>query len=152
MEYRTARVGRKRRSVFEAVAALDAVCFPEDGPPTWEQFKTGQWWLVRHKGATIGFASAVHIGDTIVLTRAGIHPDHRGRNLQRRLIDHRVVWARSSGADKAITYTSTDNPASSNNLIAVGFRVFSPETWPTDEALRAGGRFICWRLRLTARL
>lgn len=149
--YRTARVGRKRRVTFEAVAALDDLCFPEDESVTWAKFKATYWWLVRRGGKIVGFASAGIYGDVCVLTKAAIDPAHRGHNLQQRLIEHRVAWARSMGLKQVWTYTVPNNAASSNNLIAAKFRVFKPESWPTGEAVMTGS-FVHWRLRLGAEL
>lgn len=150
MGYRTARVGRRRRREFEAVAALDDLCFPDDEALTWEAYKAGMWWLVRSAGKVVAFASAVCVDGTVVLTRAGVHPDHRGQNLQHRLIEHRVEWARRQSARQVITYTVPNNAASGNNLIRAGFRLFKPEAWPTGEAV-CSGSFNHWRLRLEER-
>lgn len=150
MKYRTARVGRWRRREFEAIAALDDLCFPEDEALTWETFCASAWWLVRCAGKIVAFASAVEVEGTVILTRAGVHPEHRGRNLQHRLITHRVEWARARAAKQVLTYTVPNNAASGNNLIKAGFRLFKPDTWPTGEAV-CSGSFNHWRLKLEDR-
>lgn len=136
--------------------ALDDLCFPLDDSLNWAKFKAGWWWLVRYKGKIVGFASAVRVNDAsiggakenvVVLTRAAVHPEHRGHHLQQRLIEHRVAWAKQQGVSSVVTYTVPGNCASANNLIAAGFRCFSPDEWPTGEAVLEGTE-VHWRLKL----
>lgn len=56
---------------------------------------------------------------------AGVLADHRGNGLQRRLIAVRLRYAKSIGAVEVVTDTR-DNPISANNLIACGFRCWTP--------------------------
>ena len=91
-------------------------------------FSFGWWWLATCRGDPVAFAGMVPVKSwnaTMYLKRAGVIPEFRGRGLQRRLIHARCAKARRLGAERVITDT-TDNPASSNNLIACGFRMYTP--------------------------
>lgn len=88
----------------------------------------GDWWIVYHYDEPVGFcqltlsASAARRG---YLYRAGVLQGHRGHGLQRRMIRVREKHARKYGWDAMVTDTHM-NPASGNNLIACGYRLFSP--------------------------
>lgn len=78
------------------------------------------------------------------LSRAGVLPEYRGQGIQKRLIRARVAWAkRSNQATHAITYTNYYNPASSNALIAAGFKLYVPSP------LYVGDDFLYWRKALS---
>ena len=100
----------------------------------------GAWWLVRPKDATdpVAFCGVVNssMGSGIAyMKRAGVLEGHRGKGLQRRMINLRVNWARRQGCHKIITETH-DNTYSSNNLIRAGFELFEPECpWSFKGAL-----------------
>lgn len=69
------------------------------------------------------------------LSYAGVMPAFRGRGLQKRLIRARITEARRRGWRALVTDTC-DNPASSNSLIACGFRLFDPPNpWASATAL-----------------
>lgn len=74
-------------------------------------------------GEIVGFAALKINRRKGELIRAGVHPKHRGRGLQSRLIQARLKRAAEVGLREVHTYTVTDNPASSNNLIEAGFRM-----------------------------
>jgi L-amino acid N-acyltransferase YncA len=68
-------------------------------------------------------------------------PAHRGQGIQKRLIRVRLRQARALGWNWVVTDTH-DNPASSNSLIARGFKLFDPsKPWGADKTLY-------WRLKL----
>jgi ribosomal protein S18 acetylase RimI-like enzyme len=62
------------------------------------------------------------------LSRTGVHSEHRGQGLQKRLIRARVSHAVKCGCRSVVTYTSPDNAASANSLISCGFKVYVPTT------------------------
>lgn len=69
------------------------------------------------------------------LSYAGVAPAFRGHGLQKRLIRVRIAEARRREWDSLVTDTC-DNPASSNSLIACGFRLFDPpRPWGLSTAL-----------------
>lgn len=106
--------------------------FPVDvvEPPT-----EGTWWLVYFDGEPVGFAGmkpARTDRNAVYLSRSGVLPGHRGKGLQKRLIRARLAEAKRQGRTRAIT-TTFENPPSANNLIATGFRQYSPaEPWGPD--------------------
>ena len=86
----------------------------------------GHWWIAYRSGQPAAYAGlhvvAGHMG---FLCHAGVLRGHRGHGLQRRLIDKRIEKARHLGL--SFVYSTTyANPVSSNNLIACGFRMYTP--------------------------
>jgi GNAT superfamily N-acetyltransferase len=68
-------------------------------------------------------------------------PEFRGQGLQKRLIRIRLKTAKAIGMNWAVTDTY-DNPASGNNMIACGFKLFIPsDPWGV-------GRTLYWRKRI----
>lgn len=124
--------GEKQRDLL---THLQHECFPED---SLEDPGRGYWWVLTAGREPAGFCSIRDVKDTPgvgYLSRAGVLPTHRGRGLQRRLIRVRLRKARNVGWTRVIT-TTYDNPASSNNLIACGFRLYVPETpWGVEGTL-----------------
>ena len=109
-----------------------------------KDFGHGFWWLAYLDDVPVGFAglhASVQWERTGYLARAGVHPDARGRGLQRRLIRARIAKARRLGWHWLITDTVA-NPTSSNNLIACGFRAYEPsKPWASKAAAY-------WRLKI----
>jgi GNAT superfamily N-acetyltransferase len=92
----------------------------------WVPLESSVWWLleVRQDGewAPVGFAGAelTDGGQYGYLSRAGVLPEARGLQLQRRLIRVRERWARAAGCTHIWTYTSVENIRSMRSLIACG--------------------------------
>jgi GNAT superfamily N-acetyltransferase len=110
----------------EALRALHTLTFPVDEH---EDYTTGWWWLVYDNGEPVAFAGMRHAvteTDAVYLSRCGVLTGHRGHGLQRRLLAVRLRLAKSLGFLAVIT-TTFDNPASSNNLIRAGFRLYTPD-------------------------
>ena len=128
--------------IQETLALLQKKCLPGDTP-----FDTnyGYWWIVYDAHnlpcAFAGLVSSVRWLDTGYLCRAGVLPSHRGQGVQKRLIRARIRQARALGWSWLITDTY-QNPASSNSLIATGFKLFEPtKPWGAIQTLY-------WRLKL----
>lgn len=117
---------------LKLVHSLHQETFPHD---EWEPQAGVAHWVAWDGDYPIGFCSAKVVqGDTLYLTRAGVLKSHRGLGLQRRLVSHRVRYARKQGCVAAITYTTQDNFPSITNLILSGFRFYTPaEPWVGDE-------------------
>ena len=64
---------------------------------------------------------------TVYLNRSYVEPAWRGLGLQRKLITARIAWARSLKDIKTVTTDTYEVPASTNNLIACGFRAYEPK-------------------------
>jgi GNAT superfamily N-acetyltransferase len=136
---------RLRRAVTAAdhdgIADLQIQTLPSDKPL---DSCVGDWWLIYHDGEPVAFAgmklSRLWV-DCQYLCRSGVVPAHRGKGLQRRLIKVREHYARQAGMNWLITDT-TQNPASSNSLMACGFRLYEP-------AAPWGNRYtLYWRKRI----
>ena len=124
------------------LSGLQKKCLPSDAPFDTTQ---GYWWIVYDSlnipCAFAGLVSSVRWLDTGYLCRAGVLPSHRGQGVQKRLIRARVRQARALGWNWLITDTY-ENPASSNSLIATGFKLFEPsKPWGAKGTLY-------WRLKL----
>jgi len=60
----------------------------------------------------------------------------RGQGLQRRLIRVRELAARKAGMLAIVTDTHRENHASSNSLMAMGYRLYTPHTkWAFNDGL-----------------
>lgn len=98
----------------------------------------GVWWVAYDDNYPVAFAGLRPSAQWLAcgyLCRAGVVETHRGRGLQRRLIQLRERHARRSGMEWIITDTYK-NPASSNSLIACGFRLFEPSVpWGVSQTL-----------------
>jgi N-acetylglutamate synthase-like GNAT family acetyltransferase len=119
------RVDTRKESVQERLSALQKICLPHDAPV---DTNFGCWWIATSNGRDIGFAGltrSVSWTDCGYLCRAGVVPNCRGRGLQKKFIRARVRQAKALGWNWLVTDT-TDNPASSNSLIACGFKLFKP--------------------------
>lgn len=120
---------------FADIDRLQRAVLPGDEPhPT----DTGVWWLVYDGDKAVAFAGMVpskRWALTMYLCRAGVAESHRGQGLQKRLIGVRERAAKALGVRWLITDT-TANPASSNSLIARGFRLYEPSApWGPKAAL-----------------
>jgi GNAT superfamily N-acetyltransferase len=122
----------------EVIAELHRICCPHDELPSTTD---GWWWLAYAGDVAVGYAGmrdAKSEPGAAFLCIAGVVPEHRGKGLQRRLIRVRVQKARRLMKTAVISYT-LDNAPSGNNLIACGFRLYSPDKrWE-------GGDVAYWR-------
>jgi GNAT superfamily N-acetyltransferase len=119
------RVDIRKQSVQDQLYALQKICLPYDEPV---DTNFGCWWVASQNGVDIGFAGLTRTqswSDCGYLCRAGVVPDARGKGLQKQLIRIRIRQAKTLGWKWLVTDT-TDNLASSNSLIACGFKMFKP--------------------------
>lgn len=133
MGYTIARVDVGRQSVLNDLMSLDSHCFPGDEP---QDFTAGEWWLCYHRGQAVGFCGmrpAYSWTKTGFFLRCGVHENHRGQGLQKRMIRVRVARARVLAWRYVITYT-LDNPPSANSLMSQGFRAYWPREPYIDHA------------------
>ena len=119
---------------------LDRICLPADRPFFPQK---GTWWLAEVDGQVAGFGGVSPSSrwkDCGYLERSGVLPEFRGHGLQKRLIRVRIAHAKRTGLNWLVTDTR-DNPASSNSLIACGFRLYRPSVpWALKDSLY-------WRLK-----
>lgn len=102
------------------------------------QFGLGAWWLAYHDDDAVAFAGVVpstHARNSGYFCRVGVLQRHRGRSLQLRLM--RAVEARGRRLGwNSIVSDTTDNPASANNFIEAGYRLYEPEApWAWSHTL-----------------
>jgi len=136
------RVDIRCSEIQNDLGVLQEKCLPGDTP---YDTNYGYWWIVYDAlnlpCAFAGLVRSVRWTNVGYLCRAGVLLSHRGRGVQKRLIRARIRQARALGWDYLITDTYL-NPASSNSLIACGFKLYEPlKPWGVKETLY-------WRLNL----
>lgn len=95
--------------------------------------RDGYWWIAYDGAMPVAFCGLTFWGmahpskqtDAGYLCRSGVLHSHRGRNIQKRMLRVRERKARGLGWNWLVSDTF-NNPASSNSLIACGFRLFIP--------------------------
>jgi len=114
---------------FNLIKRLDAELFDDEEKEEIINLNW-TWFIAEYNGKIAGFAGlqVEEEGGRLYgyLARAGVKPDFRGKGIQRELILARDVQAKRQGADTCITYTASWNIPSANNLIACGYRLYSP--------------------------
>lgn len=119
---------------FPILCELHKDILPADTLP---DFSYGWWWIAFDKNFPVAFAGMVALkqwDNAVYLKRSGVINEYLGRGLQKKLITVRLSKAKKLGMKIAVTDTF-DNPYSANNLIAKGFKMYTPITkWATDSA------------------
>jgi GNAT superfamily N-acetyltransferase len=87
-----------------------------------------EWWVIldSHKNI-IAYCGCLFSEGICIFVRAWVDRKHRGKGLQKRLIDVRIRAAKRHYCHTVITYTTLDNYPSANNLIRRGFKLYNPE-------------------------
>lgn len=130
MAYRIREVDGSDEEIADTIRDLHDETFGSSAPDV--DTERGHWWLAYaiDEGRDIaGFCGLTpSYGDEKLgyLKRAGVRRPHRGHGLQRRFVRVREARARRIGMHSIVTDTS-GNPSSANNLIACGYRIYSPE-------------------------
>ena len=91
-------------------------------------FDWGHWWLAFHDAMPVAFAGLVpstHARNTGYICRVGVLERHCGKRLQLRLMRAMESRARHHGWNYVVSDT-TENPASANNFIRAGYRLYLP--------------------------
>ena len=110
------------RSLYDELQVLDARVFYGCG----NEFKENRDWWVRVAGNRIvAYCGCLYSEGVCIFVRAWVHADYRGQGMQRKMIRLRVKAARRD-CSVAITYTTSDNYPSANNLIREGFLLYQP--------------------------
>ena len=101
-------------------------------------FLDGYWWIAFHgdaPAAFIGIKQSILGYNLGYFWRVGVDPKHRGNRLQLRLMRAMHAKAKRIGWRHVVSDTR-DNPHSANNIIAAGYRTFSPERpWAHHDAI-----------------
>lgn len=121
----------------EELMALHLRTFdPQEAPMG--DFSDGYWWLAYFEDEPVAFAGicqAFYHSDVGYFSRVGVLKQHRGNGLQRRLMRCLELKARRIGWSQIITDTRF-NEHSANNLIAAGYRLYTPpDPWGIRETL-----------------
>jgi len=105
---------------------LQYKCLPYDKPM---EIDRGHWWIAyTEEGKPVAFAGLIRSqqwNNAGYMCRAGVLRNYQGYGLQKKLIQARIRKARSLNWEWLLTDT-TDNPASANSLISMGFKLYEP--------------------------
>lgn len=134
MTYRIAKVDGFDDEYADILKSLHNELFGNAAPQI--DPEQGWWWLAYGTDGARDIAGFCGLTPTdpepitvAYLKRAGVVFSHRGHGLQRRFVRVREACARKHGFKTLVTDT-TDNPSSANNLIACGYRMYTPaEPW-----------------------
>lgn len=144
MTYRIQKADTSLDEVADELRDLQRLCFGNTAPMHDPEY--GQWWLCKKANETVGFCA---LRESMLWSRwgflmlAGVLPAHQGQGLQRRMIRVREREAKALGFEGCITYT-IDNPASANNLIRCGYKLYKPaEPYANNKAALYWRRYLC---------
>lgn len=124
--YRVREVDGQDDDIADTLADLHRLTFFNGAPLP--DFGWGHWWLACHEAVPVAFAGLVpstHACSAGYICRVGVLKKHCGRALQRRLTRAMEARARHNGW-KCMVSDTTDNPASANNFIRAGYRLYQP--------------------------
>jgi GNAT superfamily N-acetyltransferase len=114
-------------SVKDILSKMEKATFPLDVPCEKEEI---YWWFAYYKDEPIAFTGLMYYPylkePAAFLYRTGVLKDYRGHGLQKRFIRVRETQAKKDGYKRIITYTSYDNYASANSLIACNYKLYRP--------------------------
>jgi len=111
---------RKTDKNLNLIRSMDEICFPDDAVP-FIGLRKHLCWVAKINEDNIGYASGYKQRNYFYLSRGGVLPEYRGKNIQIDLIKKRIEHAQFSRLDGVITYTSIDNIPSIKNLVSCGF-------------------------------
>jgi len=105
---------------------------------TLPDFAIGWWWIAYEGDTPVAFSGIARARTNLgygYLVRTGVYPRARGMGIQRRFIKLRERLARREGMVGLVTDV-TDNVYSTNNLTAMGFKLFTPRNpWAFKDSL-----------------
>jgi hypothetical protein len=125
--YRIREVDGQDDEIADTLADLhrltffNGACLPD--------FDWGHWWLAYHQAQPVAFAGLVpstRAYNAGYLCRVGVLKKHCGHRRQLRLMRAMELRARHNGWNCMVSDT-TENPASANNFIRAGYRLYLPE-------------------------
>ena len=99
------------------------------------EFKINRdWWVLVHKNKIIAYCGSAYSEGICIFVRAWVQKKHRGKGLQKKMIDLRMKAAK--GCKAVITYTIPTNYPSANSLISKGFKLYEPSyKWAGKDVL-----------------
>ena len=125
--YRIRAVDAQDDEIADTLAELhrltffDGACLPD--------FDRGHWWLAYRETrpvAFVGLMPSTRAHNAGYICRVGVLKKHCGNGLQLRLTRAMELRGRHNGWSRLVSDT-TDNPASANNFIRAGYRLYRPE-------------------------
>ena len=125
--YRIRIVDASNDDIADTLSGLHRLTFYDAA--AMPRFELGAWWLAYLGDNAVAFAGVLpstHVRNGGYFSRVGVLPRHRGRGLQRRLMCAVEARGRRIGWSSIVSDT-TDNPASANNFIQAGYRLFEPQ-------------------------
>ena len=126
MKFTVKQIDIRKKEYVTILMYLQKRCLPGDKPM---KIDRGHWWIAyAENGKPVGFAGLTRSSQWTnagYMCRAGVLPEYQGHGLQKKLIQVRIQKARRLNWEWLITDT-TNNPASANSLIAMGFRMYMP--------------------------
>lgn len=129
--------GKQSPKSIQTILEIQSKCFEYDYAKE-KDIPFDHWWLLKNGNRSIGFCSLRHFNDepgTWFLRLAAVLDEYRGHGLQKKMIRHRVKFAKRHVAKRIITYASYDNLPSANSLIRCGFKLYKPRwNWGTGYA------------------
>jgi ribosomal protein S18 acetylase RimI-like enzyme len=136
MKFKILQVDIRIPEVRTLLMYLQYKCLPYDTPM---EIDRGHWWIAyTEEGKPVAFAGMIRSqqwSNAGYMCRAGVMLKYQGYGLQKRLIQARAKKARALNWEWLITDT-TDNPASSNSLISMGFKLYQPKVpWANKNSL-----------------
>jgi GNAT superfamily N-acetyltransferase len=126
--YRIRIVDGTDEEVAENIRDLHELTFGNTAPQI--DPESGWWWIVydgRELAGFCGLMPATGTAGYAYFNRVGVLAQHRGNGLQKRLMRAMEAKARKLGFVAIVSDTTSDNPASANNMIACGYRLYWPE-------------------------
>lgn len=124
-------------------AEIGMTAVAEDEPPSLETLREYQrdgraWVWVDDDDYPIGYLVLGVVDGVAHIDQVSVHPDHRGRRIGKRLIDHAVFWAKDHGMPSITLTTFTDVAWNGPYYERLGFRYLTAEEQtPGLQAIRA---------------
>jgi RimJ/RimL family protein N-acetyltransferase len=87
--------------------------------------KNRDWWVIVDDNNIIAYCGCLYSQKICIFVRAWVYKEYRGLGIQKRMIKARIKYAKKI-CTTVITYTSTNNIISANNLLKNGFLLYNP--------------------------
>lgn len=111
--------------LYQRLIHLDLVVFPDCGNEFIKDNR--EWWVIQENGKIVAFCGCLYTPYGIcIFNRAWVYKPYRGKGIQKKMIKARIKAAKQH-CTSIITYTTTDNIVSANNLLKLGFLLYIPK-------------------------
>lgn len=134
--YRIREVDGSDDDIADTLKDLHELTFLEHAPTP--DFSHGHWWLGYLERGPVAFAGVIpstRAFNAGYFSRVGVLQKHCGNSLQIRFMRAIERKSKYNGWCQIVSDT-TDNPASANNFIRAGYRLYVPEyPWAFPQTL-----------------